>query len=125
MSATWKEEYQEKGRECFGRMLSSRKLMFASLAFMLLMLFTASNALATVGTGFGENFDKAGNDALTGLACALNGALGWLLIAFGVLLALWDFFIQKQGHFLILAVVGVLGVIVLAKSIPIEEGACD
>ena len=122
MSELWKQKYHDKGQECLTRMLASKKVMFAALAFLLLLATTAS---AGVGEGFGENFDKAGSDALTGLACALNGVLGWLLIAFGVLLALWDFFIQKQGHFLVLAIVGVIGVIVLAKSIPIEDGACD
>lgn len=55
------------------------------------------------------------NITLCSVAKFLKGAGGWLIIGFGLILALWDYFIQKQGHLIIVAIVGILVVIVVGR----------
>jgi hypothetical protein len=105
------------------RLVSSRCKVFLLLGFFALY---ASNVFATDLSSFGENFDDASTTALDGFTCAIRGTLGWFLIGAGLLLMLWDYFIQKQGHFLILGMVGVVAVFILGQALPLSDsGSCD
>jgi len=94
------------------------------MALVLVLLSAAAASAQTATNTFGTAFDEQTTGALDGFTCAMRGTFGWLIIGFGMLLAIWDYFVQKQGHLLIIAVVGVLAVIILSRALPTPAAGC-
>lgn len=84
------------------------------LAVFGLVLSSSTLAFADGYTGV---LDSQMNESACGVASFLKGSGGWLIIGFGMILAVWDYFVQKQGQLLIAAVIGILAVVVLGRAI--------
>lgn len=77
----------------------------------------AANSAHAANEVIWESVSSSSTDFLNRLGCGLRGTLGSFVIGFGVILVLWEFFVQKQGHMLVIAIVGILGVLILGRVI--------
>lgn len=124
-----REEFRKRGYEAALKMLdvianfkTRNPVLFTIVtATLFILVVTATSAFAESETA--ETIGEAARNVVGDLKCLLEGGVGWLLIAFGVLLAVWDYFIQKQGSLLVVAVIGILVIIILRQVLP--GGPCE
>lgn len=127
LTAISKTDYRAKGLRAMTTLsTSSKKPLFAVVASLFLVMLTAlsasaGNAAPIVHDNFFKGMNSSGTDTLQNIKCSLQGAFGWMLIAFGILVAVWEYFVQRQGHMIVAAIVGVIVVILLGRVLP---GTC-
>lgn len=103
------------------RFFRSARPAFLALGFVLLLtsLGFAADDYGTIGAAF----DRESTGMLNRFACSMRSTGGWIMIGIGMLLAAYDYFIQKQGQILVAAVVGTMFVIILSRILP-TGGLC-
>lgn len=96
------------------------KGMASVLAMLVLLVFASSSFASGASSDMMESVGKESDDLVNRLGCGLRGTFGYFIIGFGVVLALWEYFVQKQGHLIVVAIIGVLGVIILGRILPCD-----
>lgn len=103
----------------FSKVFTASGKSFLALAILLAAaVFLADTSLAHAAEtdAFGAAFGKESSSTVCGVACALKGTIGWIIIGFGMILALWDYFVQKQGNLIIIAIIGVVAVVIVGRA---------
>jgi hypothetical protein len=117
-----KTELARKGFHGLHKLATSRHAAIAATAVLVLLLSSA--AAHADQDQFFQSFNDQGSQTLVHFKCALRGTFGWFMIAFGVILALWEYFVQRQGHLLVVAIIGVIGIIILGRVLPGDTSTC-
>lgn len=115
-------------------MIHKIKALSKSRAFLTLIVVGILVSLSAVsafalndvsGDTFGSAFTQQSGNTVCGIACALKGTVGWIIIGFGMIMALWDYFIQKQGNLLIIAIIGVVAVVIVSRAMYAGAGCAS
>ena len=80
----------------------------------------------TSGAGYADAMDEFGKSAVGFIKCSMQGNIGGIIIGLGVIMALWEYFVQHRQMHVLYAMLVVIFTIFLGAAIPMPDGySCD